>query len=299
LNSGARARFTRARASPDQTSGNGVAHSRPTHARSKGGNMIRRIAMSAMALVMAAGVSAAADGDGWNAELAASLSAQTGTTDSISGSIDATGERNWEKDEVDLRFSALYGTTRTRNKNKNDQTTQNNQGIFGAWKHTVHDRFFWETTDEISRDTVQDRLVRVAVDTGPGYRMWQGDDSAKEHFDLKAGIGYRFEMYDPTTVPGAPDRGSLDEDHFADIVGSFEYKNSLFDDKVEYTHTGSAKVPANDPDAYALRTEVILGVPLTSSWSFRASFLAEYLNDQPDEVNNTTTRATLGLGYKF
>lgn len=250
--------------------------------------------------LLAAGTAAAEDEEtGWSGELAASLTAQTGTTDSVAGSADAKAQRNWERDEVSARFSALYGITRTRSENTNDQTTQNSQAIYTGWQHTLHERFFWSSTGELSRDTIQDRAVRFAVDTGPGYRFWEGERKKKEHFDLSVGVGYRFEIYDLDTAPGDADRGQYDDDQFVDIVAAFEYKNLLFEDRIEYTHTGSAKVPANDATAYVLRSEVILGIPLTEAWSFRTGFLVEYVAEQPDEVTNTTTRTTIGLGYKF
>lgn len=263
---------------------------------SKEGSWLVAIVLLAIGM---AGSAASAEESEWTGEVAASLTAQTGTTDSIAGSVDAKAVRSDDVDVYTARLSALYGTTRSRNQASNDETTQNSQGLFGGWKRIIHERFFWDTTGELSRDTVQDRAVRVAFDTGPGYRFWQGEDVKKKHFDVSAGLGYRFEIYDLTTAPGDAQRGQYDDDQFVDVVVGFEYKNLLFDDKIEYTHTGSAKMPANDPASYLLRTEVILGVPLTEAWSFRAAFLAEYVAEQPDEINNTTTRSTLGLGYKF
>ena len=58
-------------------------------------------------------------------------------------------------------------------------------------------------------------------------------------------------------------------------------------------------MPANDVNAYVLTTEAIAGLPLTEAWSLRISFFVEYLKTQPKQVNNLTTRTTLGLGYKF
>ena len=233
--------------------------------------------------------------EAWTGDISASLTAQTGTTDSVAGSVDAKTERSWEKDFLGFRFNALYGTTRTRNKANNDRLTQNSQGLFGDWKRTLHERFFWDTGAEVSRDTIQRREVRAAVNTGPGYRFWEGEAKDKEHLDLSAGVGYRYENYDANSNGS----GDHDEDHFADIVASFDYKNLLFDDRIEYTHTAQAKMPANAPDQFIVSTEVVVGVPITEAWSFRVGFFAEYINDQPDEVNNTTTRTTVGLGYKF
>lgn len=256
-----------------------------------------------------AATNAFAGEDGWTGEVSASLTAQTGTTDSFAGSIDAKTDRTWERDAVEARFTGVYGTTKTRNNlsQTSSNVTQNSQGLFLEWQRTIHERFFWDTNAEVSRDNVQDREVRAAIGTGPGYRFWEGEEAPKEHFDVSGGIGYRYELYDGNTrvfTPGpTPPAGQPvntgDEDHFVDLILSFEYKNMLIEDRLEFTHTGRAKMPANSPGQYILSTEVIVGVPITEAWSFRLGFLAEYQAEQPEEINNTTTRTTVGLGYKF
>lgn len=238
--------------------------------------------------------------EGWVGGISASVTAQTGTVDTFAGAIDAVGEQTFEKNWVRGRFSGVYGTSRQRNQDKNDEVMQDAQGLFGDWKYTIHDRFFWQSGSELSRNSIQDREVRAALVTGPGYRFWQGEPADREHFDANLGLGYRFEMYNPDGQPGATiGDGSLDEDHFADLAAGFEYKNGLFEDKIQYSHTGTARMPVNDPSAYVLITEVIFGIPLTPAWSFRTSYYVEYNHVQPDEVNNLTTRATVGLGYTF
>lgn len=242
---------------------------------------------------------AAPANEGWIGGISASITAQTGTVDTFAGTIDGVAEQTFDKDWLRGRFNGVYGTSRQRNQDKNDQVIQDAQGLFGDWKRTIHERFFWQSGSELSRDSVQDRMVRAAASSGPGYRFWEGADAPLEHFDTNLGVGYRFELYDIDTVPGAPDRGRIDSDHFADLAAGFEYKNGLFQDAVQFTHTGTVRMPVNDPEAYVVITEVIFGIPLTPAWSFRTSYYVEYNGVQPDEVNNLTTRAAVGLGYKF
>lgn len=246
--------------------------------------------------------------EGWIGGISASITAQTGTVDTFAGTIDGVAEQTFGQDWLRGRFNGVYGTSRQRNNDKNDQVIQDAQGLFGDWKRTIHERFFWQSGAELSRDSLQDRMVRTAVVTGPGYRFWEGADAGLEHFDTRFGVGYRFELYDidtfpaddgPPATPASPDRGQLDSDHFADLAVGFEYKNGLFQDAVQFTHTGTARMPVNDPEAYVVITEVIFGIPLTPAWSFRASYYVEYNGVQPDEVNNLTTRAAVGLGYTF
>lgn len=237
--------------------------------------------------------------EGWVGNISASVTAQTGTIDSFAGAVDAVAEQTFEQDWLRGRFNGVYGITRQRNGDENDQLVQDAQGLFGDWRRTLHERFFWQTGSEISRDSIQDRLVRTALATGPGYRFWQGGDAPREHFDTRVGVGYRYELYDPDAEPGQNGLGGLDHDHFADLVAGFQYRNQIIEDRIDFTHTGTVRMPANDPEAYVVTTEVILGIPLTAEWSFRTGFFLEYVGVQPDEVNNLTTRTTVGLGYTF
>jgi len=259
--------------------------------------VIRTLAIVTSFAVMAAANNATAAEDGvWEGSLSASLTAQTGSNDTLNGSIDAEANRDTQEDEFGLRFNATYGQTRGTKDEEKDTITQNSQALFGDWKRIVHEGLFWDTRSEVSRDTIQNREVRAAVSTGPGYRVWNGDDAGKQHFDLSAGIGYRFELIE---TPSTGDGDNYDPDHFSDIVAAFEYKNLLFDGRVDYTHTGSIKVPANSPSAWVARSEVIGSVPLSDAWSLRVSVLAEYQNTVPDDTNELLTRTNLGLTYSF
>ena len=236
--------------------------------------------------------------EGWKGGISASITAQTGTVDTFAGTIDGVAEQSFDQDWLRGRFNGVYGTSRDRRgAGSKDDVIQDAQGLFGDWKRTIHERFFWQSGTELSRDSVQDRMVRTSLNTGPGYRFWEGANAALEHFDTNVGFGYRYELYELNTVAG--DNDKYDNDHFADLGLGFEYKNGLFRDAVQFTHTGTARMPVNDPAAYVLITEVIFGIPLTPAWSFRTSYYIEYNGVQPDEVNNLTTRAAVGLGYTF
>jgi hypothetical protein len=248
---------------------------------------------------LTAGLSSAEETEkSWTADLALSIAAQSGTTDTFAGSLDAKVEREWEKDRLSARFTGVYGTTRKRGDGRtSNETIQNAQSLFFRWKRQLDKRMFWDSGTEASRDTTQDLELRAALASGPGYRFWSGEDGAKRHFDMSAGMGYRYEVYDGNSNGFAE---STEISHFADAVVTFEYRNMFFDDRIEYTHTGSARMPVNETSSYILKTEAIISVPLSDAWSFRTSVLAEYVaNPGADEVNNTTTRTAVGLGYKF
>ncbi len=259
---------------------------------------------TAFVLLVVAGAATAAE-EGWVGDVAVAITAQSGTQDTFAGTIDAKGTRTWAEDVAEIRFTGVYGTSRKNgDENSEQEVIQNAQALFGDWKHTFTDRYFWNTGSELSRDSTTARDVRAAISTGPGYRAWMGEDADKEHFDIYSGVGYRYEQYDGNGNDGPGGTGSGDDidnvaDHLADLVAGFEYKNGLFEDRVEYTHLFLGKAPANDFNAFLIRTEVLVGIPLTEAWSFRTGVLVEYVNDNPDETDPLTTRTTVGLGYKF
>jgi len=237
---------------------------------------------------------------GWSGDVSASFSAQTGTTDTVSVTGDAEAVRTWENDKVTARFTGTYGTSNETGGSKD--TIQDTQAVRGSWKHRLYDRLFMESRSLLSRDSSQDRKIRFAANAGPGYRIWRGEDEATSHFDVSSGIGYRYEVYDGNTDnTGGTDGDFMSTDiaHFVDLVAGFEYKNTLFDDKIDFTHTGAIAVPANSTSNFIVRSEAIIGVPLTAAWSFRTSFVVEYTNEVPERVNETRTNTTIGLGYKF
>jgi|GEM_PF-1665294 len=271
----------------------------------------RWVLLIVVGFLLSANISSAEDeGDAWTGELALSITAQSGTVDTFAGSVDAGVERIWdESDKVTARFNGVYGKSRDGSDNPSSTNTiQDSQGLFAGWRHRIHERFFWVSGSELSRDSTQDRRIRVAIDTGPGYRFWQGEKPPKRHLDVTTGLGYRYEVYDGNgtspdpAAPGDPKDPGVETDfrNYADIVVGFEYKELFFDERVEWTHTGSGRMPANKPSEYILRSEIIVGVPLSEAWSFRTSFLVEYVAEPGDSVvNKTTTRTSLGLGYKF
>ena len=266
------------------------------------GWMVLGIGLTLVGLLVAMPVAAEEEEEdgSWEGEVALSVNVQTGSVDTFAGSLDAKTERKWTDDTVSFRLNGVYGRTRDREgSDSQDQTSQNAQILSGNWKRTLHDRFFWNTAGGVSRDTTQDREARARLATGPGYRFWQSEDTDKSYFDATAGLGYRYELYDGNTDPNPTRREQGFDKQYADVVAAFEYKNNLFEDRIEYSHTGSVALPVNEVSGYIITTEVIGSVPLTGAWSFRTSARYEYVNDVPDDRNPSTFRLALGLGYKF
>lgn len=267
----------------------------------------------ALGVALSAGVVEAKE-EGWDGKVIASITAQTGSVDTFAGTIDALGERKWEVDLATLRFVGVYGTSRDRENDggnpSNDDVVQDTQALTARWKRSITDRFFWLTGSELSRDSTIDREVRATLRSGPGYRVWMGDDADTRHLDISAGFGYRYELYDGNTGPAPEASGNCNvvgdlvcgngtDANLAEVIAGFEYKNLYFEDRVKYSHTGSVGLPVNDTNAYIVRTEMLIGIPLSEAWSFDTGFFYEYVNDVPEDQNPSTFRTTVGLGYSF
>jgi Protein of unknown function, DUF481 len=282
--------------------------------RNEGFGRIAGALLPAAALIVCMVFTAAAQDEpedkGWTGEFALAMSAQTGTVDTFAATVDSAIERTFTRDFLRFSFTGAYGTSRDRkndpaNVASKDRTVQDSQRLRSTWKRQIYDRWFWASGTLLGRDSTMDLEVRARVGTGPGYRFWRGEDPPMRHFDMAVGVGYRYELYDGNTgpVPGSvpPDftSGNGSDQQLADLIATFEYKNLLFDEKIEWSHTGGVAVPANKTSAYIITTEAIAGIPLTEAWSFRTGLFYEYVNEAPDDTNPSTFRVTLGLGYKF
>ena len=69
--------------------------------------MIRTITAVTTALMLIAASVALAEDEGWSDDVGLSFSAQTGTTDTTSGTLDIKGARAWENDELQIFLGKL------------------------------------------------------------------------------------------------------------------------------------------------------------------------------------------------
>jgi hypothetical protein len=232
---------------------------------------------------------------GWTGDVNLSLSNQTGTNDVLLAEGEINLARDWEKDKLAAQFVGAYGETRDREKDpatkSKTKTNQNRQRLQLTHRRDLMERFFWKSATEGARDSVNDINFIYRIGSGPGYRFWQAEESADEFLDLFLTPGYRFVTF----------RDSTDEDtqNLADIVAGFEYKNSVFEGRLDIGHTGEFFFPVNDTQAWIARTGIVFGVPITAAWSMRTSFNVLYQNTTPARVNKLTTQLSAGISYKF
>ena len=224
-------------------------------------------------------VQAALEPKPWNGHVSLGASLSAGNSDVFTATLDALLQRDWENDHLEFRAFAVYGTAE-------GEVNQNSQLVGALWRHFYDPDFYAYISTEASRDEIQDRKFRGLVNVGAGIVLWK--DSDKELFSLEGGVGYRLETFTGNT----PTRN--------DVTGRAAalYKDIFFDD-VEFTQTAELIVPFTDPNSFIGRSESILSVPISESWSFRTSLRLEYNNDPAGGRDNLDILTTLGLEYSF
>ena len=71
-------------------------------------------AVTAVGLALFFAGAANAEDEGWKGDLGLSFTQQSGTTETVAGTLDVKLGRNWENDELALRALANYGASERR-----------------------------------------------------------------------------------------------------------------------------------------------------------------------------------------
>ncbi len=133
---------------------------------------------------------------------------------------------------------------------------------------------------------MEGRNLRVTVDSGPGYRVWEGGEG--RFFDLSSGLGYRHERF----------RRDEPENNLIDIRAGYEY-NDKIGEVVEVKHKSDAFMPANDFEAFLLKSELTLSVPLVGGLHFRNHARYEFVNEPVVDNVQHNFWLTVGLEYRL
>ena len=186
------------------------------------------------------------------------------------------------QDIFTLRGLADYGES------DGDRDTENYFGN-AEWKHTFTDRFFWLSNVGADSDQIQGRNIRILANTGPGYRIWQGEEN--EFFDISSGIGYRYEKL------RNDDRTRTTND-LIDAIAGYDYQQT-FGEAIEIIHSTDLYAPVNDIEDFLAKSEITLSVPLFSGLHFRNNARYEYVNEPAEGRQNSNFWLTIGLEYRL
>ena len=217
----------------------------------------------------------------WSGAVALSGGHSSGTKNSYNGRLQVDVQRDWERDRVRFGIDALYG--------KSDGNTDvDAQRAFGDYRHNFTKRFFGYWNAEVGRDSVEQIKVRASSTVGPGYRIWEQD--AKSYLDGEIGVGYLHEsFYDETNTRNN-----------AMIRAAYEYKDTVGPKQVlELFHSTEFLLPVTEVEAFLVRSDVGLAVPLVLELKLALSFDVEYQNEPAASAEKWSTKSTFGVRYEF
>ena len=224
---------------------------------------------------------------GWAGKVSLGGSISRGTTDSLSGNLEATAERSWDDHLLRLGLRAAYGRT-DPDGGHNARTDNDEQYLTQYYRYTASKRLYLFGDFEQSRDAVQDIDFRLIANAGPGYRIWEGGE--KRYLDVEGGIGYRHESRS----------GDANLDN---VLGRTAATFSTSIDAATFVQTAEFLLPFDSTGEWLARARTSLAFPLTQSWSFENSLNLEYQNDPagdpPNENANLELDYIVSLVYSF
>jgi len=215
----------------------------------------------------------------WEFKIAAGISLREGDESKFNGNGDLLYKYGFTKDTLTFRALGDYGES------DGDRDTEN-YGANLKWRHDFDGRFFWLSNTGADSDQIQGRNLRVIVNSGPGYRIWQDGDA--NFFDVATGLGYRHERF----------RGDDPNNDLLDMVAGYDYQQ-IFGEAVEIVHATDFYAPVNEIEAYLVKSEITLSVPLFAGLHFRNNARYEYVHQPADDRKESNFWLTMGLEYRL
>lgn len=217
--------------------------------------------------------------DPWEARVALGGSLRAGDESRYSGNADGMLLRRFDVDTWTWTAVGDYGKT-------GGERDAENFGTNLEWRHAFNGRFFWLSNAGADHDAVQGRNLRLLVNTGPGYRIWEA--SEKRFFDVSTGVGYRHERF----------RGDEFDNNLIEGRAGYEYRD-IIGETLEIVHQTDVFAPANEIEAFLAKSELTLSVPLVGGLHFRNNARYEYVNQPADDNEESNFWLTIGLEYRL
>ena len=247
--------------------------------------LVALVALPAMSQDAAEAPASAADANPpppkrWEASLALGGSLRSGDENRYSGNANGMLKRLWDRDTATWTAFGDYGKT-------GGKADVNDFGTGLEWRHQFSGRLFWLSNFGADHDAIQARNVRIAVYTGPGYRIWEAD-AEKRYFDVNSGLGYRHESF----------AGDTPDNDLFDLRTGYEYKD-VIGKVLEIEQKTNLYTPLNEIRNFLAHAELTLSVPLVGSLYFRNSARYEFVNEPADGKEHSNFWLTIGLEYKL
>ncbi len=219
---------------------------------------------------------------GWQSSAQAGLTLTRGNSDTLLGTIGATTDRKWERDELSLGVDGIYGETKIKG-----VTSRNADALRGfiQYNRSFTDRFYGYGRVEGLHDEIADITYRVTLAPGAGYYFIK-----EKKIDLSAevGPGYIIEKLGTNTHSYAALR----------VGEKFHYQLS---DRARIWETLEWLPQVDKFNNYIVNFELGIEADLTANKKLSLrSFLQDTYNNQPApgrEKNDA--KIVTAIAYKF
>ncbi|MGM0450683.1 MAG: DUF481 domain-containing protein [Pseudomonadota bacterium] len=244
-----------------------------------------RLEKSVLAAGLAVGLTMpvmAQESDDWSGSVEAGLVEASGNTEetTISGEADVT--RDWN----DWRQNVLL---QSRYAEQSGERTAERYAASTQLDYKFNPNDFVFVRARYDNDDFSGYKYQASTAAGYGRRLWsEGEDS---HFDLSAGLGYRYSKFEEPD----PDEGEESEDPIGRLAGDFRYRLS---ETARFRQEAETEVGLDSGDALS-RSVTSLQANINSSLALRLSYTLEHDSNPPEDTERTDTITAVTVLYGF
>jgi putative salt-induced outer membrane protein YdiY len=219
----------------------------------------------------------------WQGGLGFNLNLSSDQNTTSLGTLTATLERVWPRNEFDAALSFTNDFDSTR---QTDDESRFIGNFRTEYRHHFNANWQYFISNLVRRDDNDGIDIRTNLYTGPGLNIWRaGPDRS---FDMQLGFGIRYEESNRRT----------DDFDFPVLQYRIGYKNILFEN-LKLRQFLIFELPVADTEDYYIESSTTLSVPISEGWSFDNSVNLRYSAIPTLDNPNFRVKLQTGLRYEF
>jgi len=219
----------------------------------------------------------------WQGGLGFNLNLSSDKNTTSVGSLTATLERVWPRNEFDAAFSFTNDFDSSR---ETDDESRFIGNFRTEYRHHFNANWQYFISNLVRRDDNDGIDIRTNLYTGPGLNIWRGGPDRS--FDMQLGFGIRYEESNRRT----------DDLDFPVLQYRIGYQNILFD-SLKLRQFLIFELPVRDTEDYYIESLTTLSVPISEGWSFENSVNLRYSAIPTLDNPNFRVKLQTGLRYEF
>ena len=224
----------------------------------------------------------------WSGHVRAGLVVRRGNTDQVDNTLNLGVSRKTAISRYNLAIDSIISNV-SGVENANNQTLTSNFDLY------MTPRFFATPLGfELFRDRIQNIGLRATPYAGLGYTLL---DRSNQEFDVKAGIGYRYQEFDSVAA------GQSSTTDTATILAGTDYHQDLTDD-IELDIQYGAQIGLEDLNATNQNFSFLLTFEFVYDLDFTVNFVWKRVGQpEADDAGNVPSkddvRFDVGLSWSF